>query len=192
MLNKLKKSNGIKLKNNINYERKIVMRMRLLLIFHKPLKQGDGQTNYLKGLINVMSQQYDIEIPSEIFYNTFKVEKKNWILRTLLVNIYLCLWVIKNRKKVRTNYALCIMEDRYSVIPTFFLIKITKIKLLARISDWGIGYVETLNFEGRFPTFIARVLDKFYTHFVLRNSKGAIVPSDYIHQLMQKNFKKPI
>lgn len=164
----------------------------LLLIFHKPLNQVDGQTKYVRELVGILSTQYKVVIPSEEFYKKYAMNNRNWLLRTLLVNTYLIFWAITRRKYILSNVRLCIMEDRYSMIPTLFILKLAKLKLVSRISDWGNGYVETLNLKGKIPAFLIKILDLFYRNFVLWNSDAAIVPSEYLYLLLDKNFKKPI
>jgi glycosyltransferase involved in cell wall biosynthesis len=165
---------------------------KMLLIFHKPLTQVDGQTKYVKELIRVASEQYEVEIPSEEFFTKYGMKNRNWILRTFLINIYLSFWVIRNKKYIRNQLPVCIMEDRYSMFPTFLLLKLTGIKLISRVSDWGEEYVDTLNIKGRIPALLIGILDHFYRHFVMNSSEAAIVPSEYLNLLLGKNFKKPI
>ncbi|MGP6207398.1 glycosyltransferase [Cuniculiplasma sp. SKW3] len=164
----------------------------ILLIFHKPLNQVDGQTKYVKELIGIISTQYDVLIPSENFYKKYGMNERNWMLRTILVNVYLIFWALANRKSLSSKFSVCIMEDRYALIPTLIIIKIFHLKLVSRLSDWGQGYVDTLNLKGRIPIFIIKILDLFYKNFVISESNGIIVPSDYLYLLVDKNFKRPI
>ena len=160
----------------------------VLLLFHKPLDQVDGQTKYLKELIDVVSSNYKVVIPSEKFYTSFKWQNRNWLLRTFLVNIYLIKWVIKNRVYIEKNFFICIIEDRYSLIPTFILIKLTKLKLISRLSDWGEGYSASLTFKQKYWAYPLSILEILYKRFVLNLSTGAIVPSEYVFLLLQEEF----
>ena len=177
----------------MRYERDTAkIKKKLLLIFHKPLNQVDGQTKYLKELVDVISNEYIVLIPSEDCYKYYVLKNRNWILRTIMINIYLTLWVIKNRKSIKNDYFLCLMEDRYSLLPSLVVSKLTGIKLLSRISDWGKEYVDSFNLKGRISTHSICLLDLFYKKFVLNYSDGVIVPSEFLYSLIRQEFNKSI
>jgi hypothetical protein len=159
-----------------------------LFIFHKPLDQVDGQTRYIKELIDVISSTYTITIPSELFYSNSKWKNRNWILRTTLINLYLIKWIFSNRRSLKKKFDICIVEDRYTLFPAFLIILLSKVKLISRLSDWGKRYVDSLNLNGTIPKYIVNLLDHIYAGFVLRYSFAIIVPSDYTFVLVKEKF----
>ena len=161
---------------------------KFLFIFHKPLDQVDGQTRYIKELIDVISSTYTITIPSELFYSNSKWKNRNWILRTTLINLYLIKWIFVNRRSLTTKFDCCIVEDRYTLLPAFLIILLSKVKLISRLSDWGKRYVDSLGLKGTIPKYLVNVLDHIYAGFVLRYSFAVIVPSDYTYNLVRDKF----
>ena len=84
------------------------------------------------------------------------------------------------------------MEDRYSIIPSFFVMILTKIKLISRISDWGHEYATSLYYRRQILNHPVKFLDLIYKNFVLTHSSGAIVPSEYIGSLIEKEFNNMV
>lgn len=165
---------------------------QILFIFHKPLNQVDGQTKYVKQLLNALEISYTIVIPSENFFKHFNTFKINWLIRTTFVNIYLMIWIFKNLNKIRRNFRMCISEDRYVLIPFFFLKVLTRIKLISRISDWGERYADSLSFNRSVDKIIIMYLDFFYRSFTLKFSSGIIVPSEYMWLEIKEIYDYPI
>lgn len=163
-----------------------------LLIFHKPLDQIDGQTKYLKELIEIVSNDYNIIIPSEYFFSNYKWRYSNWLIRTSLVNIYIIIWIFKFRKDLKAHFSICMMEDRYCLIPALMATKFSKMKFLSKVSDWGIMYTRSLSRSGKISNFIILTIDLFYKNLVLRASCAVIVPSDYVYHLLEVEFKGKI
>ena len=163
-----------------------------LFIFHKPLDQVDGQTRYIKELLDVISSTYTITIPSELFYSNSKWKNRNWILRTTLINLYLIRWIFANRRSLKRKFDCCIVEDRYTLLPAFLIILLSKVKLISRLSDWGKRYVDSLNLKGPTSKYLVTVLDHIYAGFVLRYSYAVIVPSDYTFVLVKEKFNGKI
>ena len=159
-----------------------------LFIFHKPLDQVDGQTRYIKELLDVISSTYTITIPSELFYSNSKWKNRSWILRTTLINLYLIKWIFANRRSLKRKFDYCIVEDRYTLLPAFLIIVIGKVKLISRLSDWGKRYIDSLDLNGTIPKYLVNVLDHIYAGFVLRYSFAVIVPSDYTYNLVRYKF----
>ena len=161
----------------------------ILLIFHKPLDQIDGQTKYIKVLIDIISLNYNIVIPSESFYSNSKWKNRNWVLRTVTINLYLVIWIFRNRQKLKKKFSLCIVEDRYTLLPAFCSKFLGKLRLISHVSDWGKRYVDSLNLRGKMPKYLIKWLGIIYEKFTLRYSYAIIVPSDYIHDLIKISFK---
>lgn len=163
---------------------------KVILIFHKPLFQIDGQIKYVKSLIKSLSLQYEVEIPSEEFFKSRK-EINSWVVRTLLVNSYLIFWVLKNRDKLKNTHFICIMEDRYTIFPTYLAVKLTHIKLVSRISDWGDNYISSMP-NNNLLYYLMGLLNKIYEKFVITYSGSIIVPSDFVYKQISKIYKKNI
>ena len=161
---------------------------KFLFIFHKPLDQIDGQTRYIKELIDVISSTYTITIPSELFYSNSKWKNRNWTFRTILINLYLIKWILSNRRNLSAKFDFCIIEDRYTLFPAFLILVLSKIRLVSRLSDWGKKYVDSLNLNGKTPNYLINVLDYIYAGFVLKYSIAIIVPSDYTYNLVKEKF----
>ena len=167
---------------------KTMKEKKFLFIFHKPLDQIDGQTRYIKELIDVISSTYTITIPSELFYSNSKWKNRNWTFRTILINLYLIKWILSNRRNLSAKFDFCIIEDRYTLFPAFLILVLSKIRLVSRLSDWGKKYVDSLNLNGKTPNYLINVLDYIYAGFVLKYSIAIIVPSDYTYNLVKEKF----
>ena len=116
----------------------------ILLIFHKPLSQIDGQVKYISQLIQALSKKYEVIEPSEGFFRITARFDSGWLVRTFFVNLYLILWVILHLNFIRNKTKLAIMEDRYVIIPSL-LIKSLGVNLISSVSDWGEDYSKSLD-----------------------------------------------
>ncbi len=165
---------------------------KVLIIFHKPLSQLDGQTKYVLNLIDSVKSHCELEIPSEEFYRTTHMEKRNWLLRTSLVNFYLIYWLIVNNKNIKNNFSICIIEDRYCLFPARLLSLHKNLRIITRISDWGKDYTDTLAKKSITQSFAINFLNIFYEHYVVNYSFASIVPSLAVKSKMRKNYNKHI
>lgn len=156
------------------------------------MSQVDGQTKYVKSLIRTLSKKYEIEIPSEKFFEFNKEKFNSWILRTLLVNLYLIKWIIKNRNNLKNRHLICIIEDRYTILPSYLAVKLVDIELISRVSDWGDSYISSLKFDNIFSSYLMHLINSVYEKFVVKYSKSIIVPSDLVYKQINNICSKRI
>ncbi len=165
---------------------------KIVFLFHKPLTQVDGQTKYIKSLIDSLTTRYDVFIPSENYFMSNRKVIKFWIIRTLMVNIYLLKWILKNNRILNNEFTICIMEDRYIMIPTYLLLTKAHIKFISRVSDWGEDYISSLEYKHFFQLYLMRCLNSIYEKFVKEYSDCIIVPSEFLYTRIQMDYKKKI
>ena len=103
------------------------------------------------------------------------------MIRTMMVNIFLILWILKNKSalKQKKHYRI-IMEDRYVVLPSLVAALFFRIKLTSRISDWGREYVLSFPHTSPLVSVLFYLYGLIYQTFVLKASDRIIVPSRYI------------
>jgi glycosyltransferase involved in cell wall biosynthesis len=166
-------------------------RQTILLIYHKPLRQLDGNVKYTLKLIKALSRKYDIVVPSEgLFERTARLDSL-WLLRTFIVNLYLILWIILHLNSIRCEYKFAIMEDRYVIFPSL-IIKSFGINIISLISDWGRDYSKSIDLgSGNLQKLFLRY-SAFYETFVKRYSRGVIVPSENMKKNIEIECKCPV
>jgi len=162
-----------------------------MLIFHKPLRQIDGQVKYISQLIKALSKKYEVIVPSEEFFRITSRLDSHWLLRTLIVNFYLILWIMLHLNSIRNKYKFAIMEDRYVIFPSF-IIKSLGINIISHISDWGTDYSKSIDLGfGNLQKLFLRY-SAFYEMFVKKYSQGVIVPSENTKENVMKECKCPV
>jgi len=169
-----------------------IIKKKVLLLFHKPLERIDGQTKYVSALVEALSQIYEVVIPSETFFESNRFKEKKWLSRTLLVNFYIIKWILKSSHSLKLDYSFCVMEDRYVMLPTYIVSKISDIKIISRVSDWGKSYLVSLGFTGIFTYNSMYLLNLYYERFVLKLSFCVIVPSVNMYNEFKNFFTKSI
>lgn len=82
------------------------------------------------------------------------------------------------------------MEDRYVILPTYIVSKISHIKVISRVSDWGKSYLMSLGFTGIFSYNSMYLLNLYYERFVVKLSFCVIVPSETMYNQLRNYFTK--
>lgn len=159
-------------------------------MYHKRLDKIDGNALYVRDLIDSLSKEYNVVLPSEYFFRSNLRVSGNWLVRTLEVNLFSILWFIKNIRRLKDEVGFIVMEDRYSLISAFFVRKM-KAKLLARISDWGIEYTESLPFKSKIMGSFFLLFGRIYEQFIYRSANAIIVPSDYVGSRIEAVVRLP-
>jgi len=172
-------------------ERKIAENRIILLLFHKPLRQLDGQVKYTSQLIQALSKKYVVVIPSEGLFKLTARFDSSWLLRTFLVNLYLIVWIFLHLNSIKDQTKFAIMEDRYVIFPSI-IIKSFGINIISCISDWGTDYSKSIDLgSGNLQKLFLRY-SAFYETFVKRYSRGVIVPSENMKENIEIECKCPV
>ena len=163
----------------------------ILFLYHKRLGKIDGNALYVRKLIDSLSMEYEVVIPSEDFYKSNLRVSGNWLIRTLEVNLFSIFWFFRNFRTLRGKVRFVIMEDRYSIITDFF-VRNLKTKFLARISDWGMEYVDSLQFGSKIVTRAFALYERIYERFIFSYADAVIVPSEYLRCKIAVRPKFPV
>ena len=114
--------------------------------------------------------------------------EKSWLLRTVLVNLYLIKWILNNYRSLKRDFSFSVMEDRYVILPTYIVSKISHIKVISRVSDWGKSYLESLGFTSSLSYNSMYLLNLYYERFVVKLSFCVIVPSENMYDQLRNFF----
>jgi len=152
----------------------------ILLLFHKSFDNTDGQINYVKSIVSALKSEYRILIPSNEFYNKFLLHKKKWIFRVLFLNILLSKYIVKDRVKLKHRLKFVIIEDKYLLLPAYVSHIFLKMPEVYRVSDWGMDYAKSLDFNVPLLKSLYLAFSFLYEITVKKCSMAVIIPSEQL------------
>ncbi|MEM3830042.1 MAG: glycosyltransferase [Conexivisphaerales archaeon] len=164
---------------------------KIILIYHKQMDRYDGNAAYVRKLIESLRVNYEVVLPSELFYRAKIRISKKWFIRTLQVNVFMILYFLKHKVRSDPNVKYVVMEDRYSLFAALYFLG-SRAKLVSRVSDWGIEYVQSFPFHMKITKSIFYDFELVYELFVTKFSDAIIVPSEYLLGLLSKKNNFPV
>jgi glycosyltransferase involved in cell wall biosynthesis len=163
----------------------------IILMTHKGLQEKNGTSVYLKNMVSVLSQDFNVIVPSESFFEK-KIGKTNkWISKVIGINVFLSLWVLKNLGKDKSSGKIIVMEDRYILIPSIMLALLSSGKLITLVSDWGLKYIFSLPVH-KLLKYLLSFYSVFFHLLVIKLSTSIITMSVTDKIKISHSFGKPI
>ena len=160
----------------------------IILMYHKGLHENNGTSIYLMKMVNALSDNFNVIVPSELFFKRRIGKTNKWIAKAIGVNLYLIGWVLLNSARKRIQSKIIIAEDRYVLIPSILLKVVSSAKLIVRVSDWGRRYIDSLPINKLIKTFLF-VYSSFFHFIIIKAASSIIVPSENMKEEIAQKFK---
>ena len=160
----------------------------IILMYHKGLHENNGTSIYLKKMVNALSDNFNVIVPSEWFFKRRIGKTNKWIAKAIGVNLYLIGWVLLNSARKRIQSKIIIAEDRYVLIPSILLKIVSSAKLIVRVSDWGRRYIDSLPINKLIKTFLF-VYSSLFHFIIIKAASSIIVPSENMKEEIAQKFK---
>ena len=160
----------------------------IILMYHKGLNENNGTSIYLMNMVKALSKNFNVTVPSELFFKKRIGKTNKWIAKAIGVNLYLVGWVLLNFARRNIKPKIIIAEDRYVLLPSLFLKVVSTAKLIIRVSDWGRKYIDSLPINKLIKTFLM-AYSSFFHFIVTKGASSIIVPSENVREEIAQKFK---